>query len=1002
MENEARINAEFLNGLKPGHPFLQIGDDMEFDLVYQYGDLEKLVGFLDENPDPMFRIRRDGVVTYANTAGRELLRYWQIRSEDEGLPLPVDLAGLALENGSRSQRELEIDGRIYLLACIPGADESALVYVRDVTERRRVNDARRRRDAILQVVTFAAERFLGVGSWQSHIDEVLERLGAATGASRIYIHENRSGQSTEQMITLRHQWTAPDIGPVSTGAGPRIFSLTRAGLGRWEQMLKQGYIISGGIDSFPPDERAVLMEHAVCSILMVPIFVGDRWWGAMGFEECRHSGREWEPREVEALKAATRILGSAILNTQAKEDIRHQKEFTRLVIDTDPNLIYVKDASGRFLLANQATADLYGMTVAEIVGLSNWHLHNVPEEVMAYQESDREVLQSLTEVAVLEQYTRADGRVQWFETIKKPLIQPDGVVHVLGISADITERRRAELILRNREQQQEAVVNLGLHALAGEGLKELMERAIIAVRDMLGVDLVAIWEVTRNADVLVLNSGFGWQEGQIGHASIGMGTESQAGFVLQHNAPVIVSDWDKETRFRKPERLTAHGIRSGLTVLIHGKAQPFGVFSAHAVVTRNFTDDDINFLQAVANVLAYAIEWKQSEEALRESEERYRIVAETATDAILTVDQDSRIIFANQSTQNVFGYTTPEILWQDLGLLLAAPIEHIQRTTARESEERFIEVLANGRSVELQGRHKSGAMLPLEVSIGEFVKNGRRYFTCIIRDITERKHAERDINVLNEELRQANELLTMERDREKKHVAVLEELNLMKSEFVSSVSHELRTPLASIIGFAQTIMVDPDLPVDMRQEFLQIILEEGKRLAKLINDLLDLARIESGRVVLENSEGDMVALVKRALQSIVMQASAKSIAVSTVLDEESIVAVFDHDRMLQVLINLLSNAVKFTSDGGRIDIRARVERGDVVVDICDTGLGIPAGDIPRLFEKFFRVHRPGMEIRGTGLGLAIAKHAVELQRGTLTVQSEENRGSTFTIRFPQR
>lgn len=1002
MENEARTDAEFLNGLESCRPLLQIGDDMEFDLVYQYDDLEKLVGFLDENPDPMFRIRRDGVVTYANIAGRELLRYWQIRSEDEGLPLPVDLAGLALENGSRSQRELEIDGRIYLLACIPAADmESALVYVRDITERKRVNEARRRRDAILQVVTFAAERFLGIGSWQSHMDEVLARLGAATGASRIYIQENRAGQGGEQMISLRHQWTAPGIIPYDMGDGLQTFSLTHFGLGRWEQMLRQGYIISGITDSFPPDERAVMREFGVYSILMVPIFVGDRWWGAMGFEECLF-GREWEPREVEALKAATRILGSAILNTQAKEDIRHQKEFTRLVIDTDPNLIYVKDASGRFLLANQATADLYGMTVAEIVGLSNWHLHNVPEEVMAYQESDREVLQSLREVAVLEQYTRADGHIQWFETIKKPLVQPDGVVHVLGISADITERRRAELILRNREQQQEAVVKLGLHALAGEGLKELMNRAIMAVRDMMGVDLVAIWEVTRNGDALVLNSGFGWQEGQIGQATVGVGRDSQAGFVLKHNSPVIVSDWDKETRFKKPERLAAHGIQSGLTVLIHGKAQPFGVLSAHAIVTRNFTEDDVNFLQAVANVLAYAIEWKQSEEALRESEERYRIVAETATDAILTVDQDSRIIFANQSTQNIFGYTTPEILWQDLGLLLAAPIEHIQRTTARESEERFIEVLTNGRSVELQGRHKSGAMLPLEVSIGEFVKNGRRYFTCIIRDITERKHAERDINVLNEELRQANELLTMERDREKKHVAVLEELNLMKSEFVSSVSHELRTPLASIIGFAQTIMVDPDLPVDMRQEFLQIILEEGKRLAKLINDLLDLARIESGRVVLENSEGDVVGLVKRALQSIIMQAGTKSIAVSTVFDEESIMAVFDHDRMLQVLINLLSNAIKFTLEGGKVDIRARVEGGDVVVEVQDTGLGIPAGDIPRLFEKFFRVHRPGLEVRGTGLGLAIAKHAVELQGGTLTVQSEENRGSTFTIRFPQR
>jgi signal transduction histidine kinase len=270
-----------------------------------------------------------------------------------------------------------------------------------------------------------------------------------------------------------------------------------------------------------------------------------------------------------------------------------------------------------------------------------------------------------------------------------------------------------------------------------------------------------------------------------------------------------------------------------------------------------------------------------------------------------------------------------------------------------------------------------------------------------VRDVTGSRHAQESIELLNEELRKANQSLTVERARDREVMARLEEVNQMKSEFVSSVSHELRTPLASILGFAQTILMDPELPADVRSEFLQIILEEGRRLAKLINDVLDLARIESGRVVLEKSPCDLVSIIKRALQSILMQAETKSLALGVDIPESGIIAAVDADRMQQVLVNLLGNAVKFTPPGGRVTLRARVEDEAVVIDIVDTGLGIPAEDIPRLFEKFFRVRRPGLDIRGTGLGLAIAKHSVELHGGTLTVHSEVSKGSTFSMGFPQ-
>jgi signal transduction histidine kinase len=368
---------------------------------------------------------------------------------------------------------------------------------------------------------------------------------------------------------------------------------------------------------------------------------------------------------------------------------------------------------------------------------------------------------------------------------------------------------------------------------------------------------------------------------------------------------------------------------------------------------------------------------------------------------VLIEDEDERILVINHRFCDMFGLErSPQDLVGTPSSGMADGVKHFlldsEGFTARITELMRNRERAMGDVLRLaDGRTFERDYIPIIVD-GEY-----RGHLWQCRDVTGSRHSQEAIELLNEELRKANQLLTIERERDKELMARLEEVNQMKSEFVSSVSHELRTPLASILGFAQTILMDPDLPADMRGEFLQIILEEGRRLAKLINDVLDLARIESGRVILEKTACDLVPIIKRALQAIHMQADAKSLDLRVGLPESSIIASVDADRIQQVIVNLLGNAVKFTPSGGRVELHAGVRDGMVVVDVSDTGLGIPAGDIPRLFEKFFRVHRPGLDIRGTGLGLAIAKHSVELHGGNLTVQSEEHKGSTFTIRFPQ-
>lgn len=376
------------------------------------------------------------------------------------------------------------------------------------------------------------------------------------------------------------------------------------------------------------------------------------------------------------------------------------------------------------------------------------------------------------------------------------------------------------------------------------------------------------------------------------------------------------------------------------------------------------------------------------------------LVASRTDNAVVITNADGAIEWVNDGFVRISGYLPEEVMGRKPGDFLQGPLTD-QRTIGRvrkalRSKATFTEEILN--------YHKSGRPYWLSMNVtpildedGEVVR-----FVSVQTDITERKEIEANIQKLNQELHEANMLLREERDIEKEHVKVLEQLNQMKSEFVSSVSHELRTPLASIIGFAQTILVDPELPTEVQQEFLKIILDEGKRLAKLINDLLDLARIESGRAIMEKSETDLVPLIQRAIYAIAMQADGKKQTVRTEIDESSLVANFDGDRVAQVIVNLLGNAVKFTPEGGTISVGARFAGPNLEIRVSDTGLGIPMDDISKLFDKFYRVHRPGLEIRGTGLGLAIARQLVELHGGKISVESEVNKGSTFTILLPRQ
>jgi PAS domain S-box-containing protein len=261
------------------------------------------------------------------------------------------------------------------------------------------------------------------------------------------------------------------------------------------------------------------------------------------------------------------------------------------------------------------------------------------------------------------------------------------------------------------------------------------------------------------------------------------------------------------------------------------------------------------------------------------------------------------------------------------------------------------------------------------------------------------KKLELKIFELSEKLKETKRIIGIERSRGQQKISLLEELNRMKAEFVSNISHEFRTPLASIIGFSESIASDPAMTSDHQKEFIEIILAEGKRLAQLINDVLELTSLEQGEIDLDKARLNCVLLIKKVADKFRDEIKKKELNLTIELPDEEVFVYGDKEKLAQVFYSILENAIKFTGRGGRISIFAHTLYKEFEVIITDTGIGISKKDLPFIFQKYFRDSK-SIELRHEkGLGLVFVKHIVDLHKGSISIQSEINEGTTVIVRL---
>jgi PAS domain S-box-containing protein len=471
---------------------------------------------------------------------------------------------------------------------------------------------------------------------------------------------------------------------------------------------------------------------------------------------------------------------------------------------------------------------------------------------------------------------------------------------------------------------------------------------------------------------------------------------------------IFSPDCQLDPRFDEQNKLFPQ--RAALMVPFFARDELLGsLFGIWWDTPHTLTSRELELADGIGRQLALAIEnarlYQESlnrSTALAESEDRYRRLAEGATDLIFTVDVRGKFTYLNPRVQEVLGYRPEELL----GRASIAYVAQKDQDLVRGIFDRALRGESAFDVYEIDAIKQDGSTIPLEVGASTIYDAEGRVIgrQGIARDLTERRRLEEEV-------------------RERKR---LEGINRFKSQFLANMSHELRTPLHSVIGFSEVLRDGRFGPLTEKQaRFVKNILVSGRHLLALIDDILDLAKIEAGRMRLHLAPFEVGAAIEEVCGIIQHQAGAKQQSVRIDVDPDVGVCVADRQRVHQILLNLLSNAIKFTPEGGRITVNARrgsrgkglgysegsppdpkpstLYPGDFVeIAVADTGIGISRSDLPRLFQEFEQLEPfYTRRYQGSGLGLALCKHLVELHGGRIWASSEgEGRGSVFTFTIP--
>ncbi|HEX8651047.1 MAG TPA: PAS domain S-box protein [Pyrinomonadaceae bacterium] len=607
------------------------------------------------------------------------------------------------------------------------------------------------------------------------------------------------------------------------------------------------------------------------------------------------------------------------------------------IIESADDAIITKTLDGIITSWNKGAKRIFGYMAEEVIGKPVTIL--IPAD---HQDEEPAILARLRAGERIEHYetvrVRKDGSLVDISLTVSPIRGPDGqIIGASKIARDISERKRAEEALRNRE----------------EDLTDFIENSAVGLH-WVGPDGTILWANKAELELLGYT-----REEYIGHHIAEFHADSE---VIEDILGRLTRDetlHSYEARLRCKDGSIRH-------VLISSNVRRQNGEFYH---TRCFTRD--------------ITERRLAEEALRQSEERFAKAFQASPFALtITSLKTSRLLEVNETFCRMSGYTREEAVGRttpELGLWV--------RDSDREEEVAIVSERGQVRDREYRFRLKDGTERLGLLSAERIEIGGEPCALTVIQDITEQKRAE------------AERDQTLE--REKALRAKAEEASRLKDEFLATVSHELRTPLTSILGWAHMLRTGQFSGGDSTKA-LETIERNARAQSQLIDDLLDVSRIVTGKLRLDVRVVDPNSFIEAAIEAVRPAAEAKAIRVQKIMDTGVVSVSGDPVRLQQVVWNLLSNAIKFTPKGGRVQIRLERVNSHIEIAVSDTGAGITPEFLPHVFDRFRQAD--GTTTRqqgGMGLGLAIVRHLVELHGGTVRAESPgEGQGSTFTVMLP--
>jgi len=537
----------------------------------------------------------------------------------------------------------------------------------------------------------------------------------------------------------------------------------------------------------------------------------------------------------------------------------------------------------------------------------------------------------------------------------------------LGLLRELA--RRAALAVDNAllyhavertEIRQATLATLGQQALKGIAYDELAQGAAEALARVMEVPFVEVLALEPDSRELLLVAGVGWREGLIGRATVKAGLGSQGGYTLATVGPVVVDELMKETRFTPPPLLADHGVRSGLTVVIGSPANPHGVLGTHAPDRRVFAEDDVNFLQAVANVLAAARDRQSDEErlgalALAEQARAAQLkgVIESIGDAVVVCDALGAVLLSNPAADALLAGHLGDglagimraFVWPSGHVGELAPGQGIEVRVDDELTEKWIELSAFPVLSPDDSAGAGGTIL-------------------VMRDVTGARNA-----------------------------------RVVRDAFLGVLSHELRTPVTAIYGNSEILArkSSADMPEERRREVYDDIRSEADRLYRLVENLLVLSRVERQGLTIDAEPVLLQRMIPRVVESEATRWPAAQWKTELPADLPPVAA--EETYIEQVLRNLLGNAAKYGGDGP-VTVTAADNGRTVTVRVCDAGPRFPEDEAGQLFELFYRSPSAVKRASGAGIGLFVSRQLVNTMGGRLTARNRPEGGAEFAFEIP--